>query len=62
MGASAVWDAFWYGDLEFKEPHKFRDELKKEKKEYLIKLQELNRQVKERNRRDINFKGTVEQI
>ncbi|CBY38778.1 unnamed protein product [Oikopleura dioica] len=38
------------------------DELKKEKKEYLIKLQELNRQVKERNRRDINFKDTASEI
>jgi hypothetical protein len=43
-------------------PHKLPDELKKEKKEYLVKLEELNRQVKEQNRRNINFKGTVEHL
>ena len=46
----------------FKDPHKLPDELKKEKKEYLVKLEELNRQVKEKHRRNINFKGTVEHL
>ena len=40
----------------------FQDELKKEKKEYLVKLEDLNEQVKQKNRRNINFKGTVEHI